>query len=140
MMARLLAALLLAGCGFAAQAGAAADSLLAQADKHWAEGRLEPAQKAFEAAVAAEPAATEPRLRLAGFQLSRQQMAAAIANYQRVLGADPKNAKAWMGIGLAYLHTGKQELALAAFDEAIRYEPRYAEKVKPLIAKLKAQS
>ncbi len=138
-MARLLAALLLAGYGFAAHAGAAAD-LLAQADKHWAEGKLEPAQKAFEAAVAAEPAATEPRLRLAGFQLSRQQMAAAIANYQRVLGTEPKNAKAWMGMGLAYLHTGKQDLALAAFDEATRIEPRYREKIAPLVAKLKAQS
>ncbi|MGE5386289.1 MAG: tetratricopeptide repeat protein [Betaproteobacteria bacterium] len=138
-MLRCLAILCLAGCGFAAQAGPATD-LLAQADKHWAEGRLEPAQKAFEAAVAAEPAATEPRLRLAGFQLSRQQMAAAIANYQRVLGTEPKNAKAWMGMGLAYLHTGKQDLALAAFDEAMRYEPRYVEKVKPLVAKLKAPS
>lgn len=140
MMVRLLAALFLAGCGFAAQAGAAADSLLAQADKHWAEGRLEPAQKAFEAAVAAEPSATGPRLRLAGFQLSRQQIAAAVTNYQQVLGAEPKNAKAWMGIGVAYLHIGKQELALAAFDEAIRIEPRYAEKVAPLMAKLKAKS
>jgi len=130
-----LIAVLGAGCVIAAHAESAA-GLVAKGDKHWAESRFEPAQQSFEAAVAAEPRSAETLLRLAGFQLSRQQLEAGIASYKRVIGLDGKNARAWMGLGIAYLHTGRRELAKAAFDEAVRIDPRKQEKLGPLIAKL----
>ena len=86
---------------------------LEQADRYWVEGKLVQAQQAFEAAVKAEPASVPARLRLAGFQLSQQQMEACIANYKQVIGQEPKNSKAWIGLGMAFLHISQPENARA---------------------------
>ena len=94
------------------------------------------AQQAFEAAVKAEPASVPARLRLAGFQLSQQQMEACIANYKQVIGQEPKNSKAWIGLGMAFLHISQPENARAAFDEAIRADPSRKEQLALLLAKL----
>ena len=131
----LLAAALL--CSFAAAAGSASP-LVDEADRLWAEGKLPQAQARFEAAVAAQPNAAAVRLRLAGFQLAQQQTSASIANYQQVISQDGTNSKAWIGLGLAYMHSGRRELARAAFAEAIRVDPSREEKIAPLIAKLDA--
>lgn len=132
--------ILLAGallCSFAAAAGTAS-RLVDEADKLWAEGKLPQAQARFEAAVAAEPDAAPVRLRLAGFQLAQQQTSASIASYQQVISQEASNSKAWIGLGLAYLHSGRRELARAALAEAIRVDPSRQEKLAPLIAKLEA--
>lgn len=109
---------------------------LEQADRYWVEGKLVQAQQAFEAAVKAEPASVPARLRLAGFQLSQQQMEACIANYKQVIGQEPKNSKAWIGLGMAFLHISQPENARAAFDEAIRADPSRKEQLALLLAKL----
>ena len=132
---RRLLGLLAIACSLGAHAGTAAD-LLKRADGYWAEGQLEQAQKAFEAAVAAEPDSVPTRLRLAGFQLARQQTSASITNYQKVISKEAINSKAWIGLGLAYLHSSRPELARAAFAEAVRVDPARKEKIEPLIAKL----
>ncbi len=124
-------------CSFAAAAGSASP-LVDEADRLWAEGKLPQAQARFEAAVAAEPNTTAVRLRLAGFQLAQQQTSASIANYQQAISQEPTNSKAWIGLGLAYLHSGQRNLARAAFAEAVRVDPSREEKIAPLIAKLDA--
>ena len=131
----LLAGLMVAACSAGAIAETAGQSIVT-ADRLWTEGKLDDAQKAFEAAVAAEPASAEIRLRLAGFQLSRQQTTACITNYQKVISQEPKNSKAWIGLGMAYLHSSRAPLARAAFEEAVRVDPTRKEKLAPLIAKL----
>lgn len=131
----LLIGLVSATCSLGVFAETAAQSL-AKADQFWADGKLDDAQKAFEAAAAADPASTDARLRLAGFQLSRQQTTACIANYQKVISQEPKNSRAWIGLGMAYLHSSRAPLARAAFEEAIRVDPARKEKLAPLIARL----
>ena len=131
----LLAGLFAACCSLAAQAETAG-SFLSRADAYWAEGKLEQAQQAFEAAVTKEPDSVPARLRLAGFQLARQQTSACIANYQQAISQEPDNSNAWIGLGLAYLHSSRPELARAAFAEAVRVDPARKEKIEPLIAKL----
>ncbi len=118
----------------AAETGA----LLAQGDQQWAEGSLDLAQKTFEQAVSAEPRSVNALMKLAGLQLYRQEFIACIETYQRTIGLDAKNAKAWLGLGFAYLHTGKNDLSLAAFNEAIRVDPANREKLAPVLAKLGA--
>jgi len=115
---------------------AAPNTLIAQGDQQWAAGQLELAQKTFEHAVKAEPRSVDARMKLAGLQLSRQEFKACIETYQRAIGLDANNARAWLGLGFAYLHTGQNDLSLAALDEAIRIDPGNREKLASVLAKL----
>ena len=62
-------------------------------------------------------------MKLGGLLLSNSNYAAAIQIYQHTIGLDANNAKAWMGLGMAYLHGGQRELSRAAFSEAVRIDP-----------------
>ena len=75
-------------------------------------------------------------MKLAGLRLSVQEFKQSIATYQQVIGFEPDNAKAWIGLGFAYLHTGKNSLSLAAFNEAMRIDPSTKPKLAPLLSKL----
>lgn len=130
-----LAALAIACSALSAQA-ALPDNLIAQGDQKWAQGELDAAQTAFEEAVKAQPRSVPAHMKLAGLQLYRQDFRACIETYQRTIGLDAKNAKAWLGLGFAYLHTGKNDLSLAAFNEAIRADPANKDKLAPVLAKL----
>ena len=130
----LLASLVLAAA--TAAAGEPAANLIAEADSYWAAGRLDQAQQSFEAAAAAEPRSAVALLRLAGFQLARQQTSASIATYQRVVGLDANNVKAWLGLGLAYLHGGDKPLARACLEQAVQLDPRQKEALAEVLANL----
>jgi Tfp pilus assembly protein PilF len=104
--------------------GAASDAtLIGRGNQQWAAGRVEDARKSFEQAVAANPRSVEAHMKLAGLQLSSGDNSAAIQTYQRVIGLDGKHAKAWIGLGMAYLHSGQRELSRAALGEAVRADP-----------------
>jgi len=118
----------------------APNSLLAQGEQQWAAGQLDQAQKSFEQAVQADPKSVSAHMKLAGLQLSRQEFKACIDTYQRTIALDANNALAWLGLGFAYLHTGQNGLSMAAFNEAIRADPRNQEKLAPMLAKLSAGS
>ncbi len=131
------AALITCSVVLPAQAGEA-NALIAQGDQQLAEGHLDLAQKAFARAVIAEPRSVGAHMKVAGLHLYRQEFKAGIEAYQQTIGLDANNAKAWLGLGFAYLHTGKNELSLAAFNEAIRVDPGNKEKLAPVLAKLGA--
>ena len=135
---RFVFAMLLSALSSMAAAASSSD-LIVEAEKYWSTGQLGPAQSAFEAAVAAQPEALTPLLRLAGFQLANQQTSASIDNYRKIISQAPNNSTAWIGLGLAYLHSGQPELARAALAEAVRVDPSRQEKIAPLIAKLDAR-
>jgi tetratricopeptide (TPR) repeat protein len=116
----------------AAGAWAADGYLITQGAKQWEQGRLDEARQSFEQAVAADPRSIETRMKLGGLQLASRSYTAAIQTYQQVLGLDGNNAKAWIGMGFAYLHSGQQELSRAAFAEAIRVEPGRKAQLAPL--------
>lgn len=114
--------------------------LITLGDQQWAAGQLDQAQSTFEQAVRSEPKSVTAHMKLAGLQLSRQEFTACIGTYQRTIGLDANNAKAWLGLGFAYLHTGQNVLSLASFNEAIRVDPSNQEKLASVLAKLKAPS
>ncbi len=134
----LLSALVLGTASLATSAQTAAE-LMAGGDQEWAAGKLDQAEDYFKRAVAADPGSVPANMKLAGLQLSRQQFAAGIASYQRTIGLDAGNDKAWLGLGFCYLHTGKNELALAAFNRAISIAPSRQQALQPLIDKLLRQ-
>ena len=89
-------------------------------------------------ALAAEPASVDMELKLAGQQLSNNDFAACIPSYQHIIGLDPGSVRAWLGLGFAYLHTGKNSLSMAAFAEAMRLDPSKKAALQPLLAKLQS--
>ncbi|HEX8989521.1 MAG TPA: tetratricopeptide repeat protein [Rhodocyclaceae bacterium] len=108
---------------YASWAVAADESLVARGERQWAEGRVAEARASFEQAARTDPKSVAPLLKLGGLQLTNREPAAAIQTYQRAISLDGANARAWIGLGLAYLHAGQKELARAAFGEAIRVDP-----------------
>lgn len=129
------AALMAFGSSVWAQASSLAP-LLKQGDEQWAAGKLDLAQKTFEQAASAQPKSVAARMKLGGLQLSSQNFKAATETYKDVISLDAKNAKAWLGLGFSYLHMDRNDLSLAAFNEAIRVEPSYKERLAPVMAKL----
>jgi cytochrome c-type biogenesis protein CcmH/NrfG len=119
----------------AATAGevARAQLLIEQGDRLWAESRIDDARGKFEQAVADAPQSAEARMKLAGLQLASGHYAEAKQGYQTAISLSGRNAKAWIGLGLAYLHAGDKELARAAFDEAIQIEPARRAQLAALI-------
>jgi Flp pilus assembly protein TadD len=132
---RLAVALAVALVG--ASAWAADTSLVAEGARQWEAGRLVEAQKSFEQAAIADPSSIEVRMKLGGLQLVTRNYAAAIQTYQKALSLDGNNAKAWMGLGFAYLHSGQPELSRAAFAEAIRVDPSRTAQLAALVEERK---
>lgn len=132
----LLAAFFLA-CG--AQASTSAAATVEQGQRQWEEGKLEAAQKSFEEAVKAAPRSVDAHMKLAGIQVSRLNYSAAIATYRNALALDANNAKAWMGMGMCYIHAGGREMARAAFEEALRADPGRKQQLEPVLAELDAK-
>lgn len=73
------------------------------------------------------------RMKAAGQLLVSGKYSDAVRAYQEIIGTDGKNAKAWIGLGLAYLHAGQRDLSQAAFDEAVRLEPARKEQLAKLV-------
>ena len=120
-------------CLNAMAASASSAESLAQGDRLWAQGKLQDARAAFEQAVQNDPRSAPALMKLGGLLLSNQDFAAAIATYKKVIGLDGNHARAWMGLGMAYLHTQQKDLSRAAFAEAVRIEPRRKQQLAALI-------
>lgn len=118
----------------AAPNGAA--ELIANGTRLLEQGKLEPAQKAFEAAVKADPRSVDANMKLAGVNIAQNNFGAAIGIYKQVIGLDPNNAKAFIGLGIAYLHSGDKSLTRAALQEALRIEPKRKDQLAPVMAML----
>jgi Tfp pilus assembly protein PilF len=127
---------LLCGSSAALARSATTTALITQAEQHWKAGQLDLAQTTFKQALAAELGAVDIELKIAGLQLSNNDFAACIPSYQHVIGLDATSVRAWLGLGFAYLHTGKNSLSMAAFNEAIRLDPGKKEALQPMLAKL----
>jgi tetratricopeptide (TPR) repeat protein len=137
----IIAALMLTSIFVAAKAeglkaAEVSSSLIAKGDAQWTAGKFDDAQKTFEQAVKLYPHSVGISMKLAGFELARNDFSGSIKAYQNAIGIDPKNALAWIGLGISYLHSGSNNLSLAAFDEAVRIDPRRKEQLAPIMAKL----
>ena len=111
--------------------------LVEKGTQQWAENNLDGAQKSFEQAANQSPKSVEANFKLAGLLLSRNDFTGSIRTYQRVIGLDPKHTKAWLGLGISYMHTGNNELSVAAFEEAIRLDPGRKKQLDPILINLK---
>ena len=124
--------------------GNAADAreVLQRADEAWAAGNIQQAEDLFHAAVERHPASVEAQMRLAGFYLGNQRYRDSVLIYRTVIGdasaESVVQAKAFVGMGVAYLHAGKRRLAHASFQEAIQLDPARKEQLQVLLSDLEA--
>ena len=121
-----------------AVASNSAVELIADGTRLLEQGKLEPARTAFEAAAKADPRSVAAYMKLAGVNIAQNNFSAAISIYKHVIGLDPNNAKAFIGLGIAYLHSGDKSLTRAALEEAMRLEPGRKTQLAPIIATLNA--
>lgn len=113
-----------------------ATDLIANGTRLLEQGKLEPAQQAFAAAVKADPRSVDAHMKLAGVNLVQNNFTAAIALYKQAIALNPNNARAFIGMGIAYLHSGDKSMSRALFEEALRLEPKRREQLAPILAKL----
>jgi tetratricopeptide (TPR) repeat protein len=116
-----------------------AGEYIEQADLAWSRDDLEGAEALFLEAVA-NATDGEPALRLGGFYLGQNRLAEAVERFQQAisagLSAEPMRARAFVGMGVAYLHLGQSALARAALEEAVRIDPSREEQVRLLLDRL----
>ena len=98
------------------------------------DGKLPEAVAVLREAVAAEPQSSRAFQRLGGAQLMSQDYAGSVESFQRAISLDATNAAAFVGMGMAYLHSGRFGQARAAMVEAKRLDPSKQAKLDEVIA------
>jgi len=86
-------------------------------------GKLAEAIATFEQLVEQDPASSLAFTRLGGAQVLQQEYLAGIESFRRAIMLDQGNADAFVGMAVAYLHTGQYALAREALREAERIDP-----------------
>lgn len=116
------------------QASAGARDLLQRGEALLNEGKLPEALAVLREAVAAAPQSSTAYQRLGGAQLMSQDYADSVESFQHAISLDATNAAAFVGMGMAYLHTGRFGQARAAMVEAKRLDPSKQDKIDEVIA------
>ncbi len=127
--AGLLALLLVGGLQAEETAG-----LVEQGEALMQQGKNEEALEVLSRAVEANPESSLAYTRLGGAQLMLQQYVAGTESFRQAIMLDGKNADAFVGMAVAYLHTARYELARAALEEAKGIDVSKAAEVDKLIA------
>ncbi len=75
----------------------------------------------------------EAQVRLGGLELASGHYPMAIKHLRIAAGLDSDSPRPFIGLSLAYMHTGQMSLAMASTEEAIRRDPSKKEALKPLL-------
>ena len=97
------------------------DSYINQGNKELSEGQLDAALSSFQKAASIQSDTELIQQKLANVYLLKSEYANSIKYFHNTLGFNAKSSKAFIGLGLAYLHTGQYSLAKAALEEARPY-------------------
>jgi tetratricopeptide (TPR) repeat protein len=97
-------------------------------------GQVAEAISTLNQAVAKSPDSSLAYTRLGGAQILNQDYDAGIESFKQAISLDGKNADAFVGMAVAYLHTARYPLARAALEEAKRIDPSKQAKIDELIA------
>lgn len=91
-------------------------------------GQYADAEKAFSDSLALDASHLAPRLNLAIVQQKQQKYAAAIENYQIILGKENIiSPEAHYGLGFCYFQQNQLEKALTHFQQAVKYNPSFVD-------------
>lgn len=110
------------------QAGAT-DTMFSKADELAAKGEFDGAIAAVEEVIAKHPDSSLAHQRLGGMLLLKGDNRQAIDSFRTAIGLDERNGRAFVGMGMAYIHMGSYTLARASFDEALSRQPELADEI-----------
>lgn len=120
--------------GSSAFAASSTDSLLQQSYEQSKAGNLDEALKTLQLAVKNDPSSSVARTRLGGIHILRQEYSKGIQDFQQAIMLDQKNASAFLGLSVAYLHMGKYNLARASLQEAGNIDPEKQTEIDNVLA------
>lgn len=99
------------------------ETVMSEAEQASITGDWEKATTLYRQAVAQNPDSSLALSRLAGSLLATQKYSESIPLFQQAISKDASNAGAFIGMGIAYLHTGRYGAAQASFAEAKKLQP-----------------
>lgn len=97
--------------------------LMAEAEKASVGGDWEKATTLYRQAVEKDPNSSLALSRLAGSLMASQKYGESIPVFQQAISKDQKNASAFIGMGISYLHLGRYTATQGAFAEAKKLQP-----------------
>jgi len=109
------------------------EDLILKGESQLKAGQIPEAISTLQEAVSKDPNSSLAYTRLGGAQILNQEYDAGIESFRRAIMLDAKNADAFVGMAVAYLHSDRFPLARAALEEAKRIDPSKREKVDELI-------
>ncbi|MCB1734488.1 MAG: tetratricopeptide repeat protein [Gammaproteobacteria bacterium] len=118
----------------------AASAPIDQAATAIAEGSVDQAREVLTDLLKTEPNNVEALLKLGGVELGAGNYPQAIDLLKKAASLDAATPRPFIGLALAYVHTGRGALAHAAIQEAVKRDPTKAETLKPLLERLEERS
>jgi len=113
-----------------------ASSALQEGDKLYAKGDVKGALIHFEKAVMQNPDSSETWFKLARTQMLNSRNSDSVKSYQKSISLDQNNPLAFIGMAIAYLHTGQYTHAKASLTEASRIDPTKKEEVNKVLQEI----
>jgi tetratricopeptide (TPR) repeat protein len=107
-----------------------ASDLMREGQRQLDAGKLDQAMLTFQRLVEEEPGSSLGHTRLGGVRLLRQEYRASVASFQRAIALDPRNADAFVGMALAYLHLGEYGLARESLNQAQLLDPSKRDEIE----------
>jgi tetratricopeptide (TPR) repeat protein len=89
-------------------------------------GEMAAAHRRAAAVLARDPGNIDAAVVEGMWDTERQDIDSAAAHFERVVRAEPDNARGWLGLGLIHLHEERNDAALQALRNATRLMPRHA--------------
>ena len=110
------------------------DATLARADEEIAAGAYDAARQTLDEAVQLSPQSSKAHQKMAALHMIQREYSQSIPLFQQAIGLDAKNGGAFIGLGFAYLHSGRYGPARAALLEAQSLLPHTATEIQQIIS------
>lgn len=110
------------------------DRILAIADKEIAAGSFDAARQTLDRAIEFSPQSSKAHQKLAALHMIQREYSQSIPLFQQAIGLDAKNGGAFIGLGFAYLHSGRYGPARAALLQAQSLIPEKAAEIQQIIS------